>query len=310
MRRASPGVCTAILPVEEVKMQVNVARVPADAQHFETSELVVPDAIDFPVRFEPSKVAKKKYVINGDTENYIDVVGHTFTCASHGDFARGVYGEIIKELDEADLVGMTARWHLARHGGWACMDLSLPAVKFTVESLLHKADVHYRIISPHGIDGSCSNTVLYGAIDSYCTNGQIIGEYDTVRRKNSSNFLLENFLDDLERSKNDFVGHGKKLQRWAETSLPIAEAMKVIEAVIPGERKADKMVTLFKEEAETRGANVYALYSAFTNYSSHANDNGFALRETKSDTAAVTMMNREMEVSRWTSSVPFLQLAA
>ena len=70
------------------------------------------------------------------------------------------------------------------------------------------------------------------------------------------------------------------------------------------------MVALFKEEAETRGANVYALYSAFTNYSSHANDNGFALRETKSDTAAVTMMNREMEVSRWTSSVPFLQLAA
>jgi len=311
MRRASPGVCTAIMPVEEVKKMYNsVARVPTDAQHFETSELVVPQAIDFPVRFEPTKVDRLKYVINGDTDQYINAVGHTFTCASHGDFARGVYGEIIKELDEADLAGMTARWHLARHGGWACMDLSLPAVKFTVESLLHKADVHYRIISPHGIDGSCSNTVLYGAIDSYCTNGQIIGEYDTVRRKNSSNFLLENFLADLQRSKNDFIGHGQRLQRWAETPVSVSTATDVIEAVIPGERKADKMVALFKEEAETRGANVYALYSAFTNYSSHANDNGFALRETKSDTAAVTMMNREMEVSRWTSSVPFLQLAA
>ena len=310
MRRANPGVCTAILPVEEVKMQVNVARVPADAQHFETSELVVPQAIDFPVRFEPSKVAKKKYVINGDTENYIDVVGHTFTCASHGDFGRGVFKEITKELSAEDLAGMKVRWHLARHGGWACMDLSLPAVKFTVESLLHKTDVHYRIISPHGIDGSCSNTVLYGAIDSYCTNGQIIGEYDTVRRKNSSNFLLENFLADLQRSKNDFIGHGQRLQRWAETPVSVSTATDVIEAVIPGERKADKMVALFKEEAETRGANVYALYSAFTNYSSHSNDNGFGLRETQSDTAAVTMMNREMEVSRWTSSVPFLQLAA
>ena len=88
-------------------MYNSTARVP--------TELVVPAAIDFPVRFEPSKVARKKYVLNGNTEDYIDVVGHTFTCASHGDFARGVFGEITNELSPDDLAGMKVRW-LGLHG--------------------------------------------------------------------------------------------------------------------------------------------------------------------------------------------------
>ncbi len=273
-------------------------------------ELIVPENIDFPVHFEMSKVPTKKYVQNGNTDDYINVVGHNFQCVSHGEFARGVFGQITQELSEEDLVGIKIRWHLARNGGWSCMDMELPAVKFSVETLRHKTDVNYRIISPHGIDGSCSNTVLYGGIDCYCTNGQIIGEYDTVRRKNSSGFQLKSFLADLQRSKNDFLGHGQRLQRWAETPVSIAAATDVIEAVIPGERKADRMVSLFNSEAETRGANIYALYSAFTNYSSHSNDNGFALQKSKSDTEAVTMMNREVEVSRWTNHPAFVQLAA
>ena len=57
--------------------------------------------------------------------------------------------------------------------------------------------------------------------------------------------------------------------------------------------------------------NKYALYSAFTNYATYADDrNGFGLRSTGNDTANVTMWNRENEVSKWISSPQFLQLAA
>ena len=46
----------------------------------------IPEHLDFNVEFEPTKVADKKYVINGNTGDYIGIVGNGFTCASHGDF--------------------------------------------------------------------------------------------------------------------------------------------------------------------------------------------------------------------------------
>jgi hypothetical protein len=42
----------------------------------------IPKNLDFNVEFEPTKVEDKKYVINGDTGEYIGVVGNGFTCAN------------------------------------------------------------------------------------------------------------------------------------------------------------------------------------------------------------------------------------
>ena len=41
----------------------------------------VPVDLDFTVKFEPTKVRDKKYVINGNTGEYIGVVGDSFNCA-------------------------------------------------------------------------------------------------------------------------------------------------------------------------------------------------------------------------------------
>jgi stage III sporulation protein SpoIIIAA len=85
----------------------------------------------------------------------------------------------------------------------------------------------------------------------------------------------------------------------------------MLESLIPSERKADRMLNLYHEEAAVRGSNVYALYSAMTNYSTYADDrNGFSLRNTGHDTQAVSMWNREHEVSKWVSSNQFAQLVA
>jgi hypothetical protein len=45
------------------------------------------------------------------------------------------------------------------------------------------------------------------------------------------------------------------------------------------------MYSLYLQEASTRGHNKFALYSAFTNYASYADErNGFNLRNTENDT--------------------------
>ena len=48
----------------------------------------------------------------------------------------------------------------------------------------------------------------------------------------------------------------------------------------------------------TRGQNLWALYSAFTNYATYADErNGFKLRETGNDTQAYNMLLREYDAA-------------
>jgi hypothetical protein len=71
------------------------------------------------------------------------------------------------------------------------------------------------------------------------------------------------------------------------------------------------MFQLYKQEQSSRGDNVFALYSAFTNYASYADDrNGFSLKNTGNDTQSVSMWQREHEVAKWVSSNEFERLAA
>ena len=45
---------------------------------FLTADELLPENLNFPVEFEPTKVADKKYVINGNTGDYLGVVGNSF----------------------------------------------------------------------------------------------------------------------------------------------------------------------------------------------------------------------------------------
>ena len=66
------------------------------------------------------------------------------------------------------------------------------------------------------------------------------------------------------------------------------------------DRAAEKMFGCTTKRQALRGRNVFALYSAFTNYASYADErNGFNLRNTGNDTAAISMFQRESKVSQW-----------
>jgi hypothetical protein len=70
------------------------------------------------------------------------------------------------------------------------------------------------------------------------------------------------------------------------------------------------MYQLYSHEVSVRGHNKFALYSAFTNYASYADDrNGFSLKNTGNDTQAVSMWGREQEVSKWVSDSRFVELS-
>ena len=86
----------------------------------------IPTHLDFDVEFEDTKVSDKKYVINGETGEYLGIVGKGFTCASHGDFYRGVMDTVTDELLSSELMNAKYKWKTARNGAWSMLDIELP----------------------------------------------------------------------------------------------------------------------------------------------------------------------------------------
>ena len=275
-----------------------------------TTDQIVPDHIDFPVEFEATKFDKQKYVINGNTGEYLGIVGNGFTCANHGDFFSKAHNTISEHLGEEFCNQMNIKYRTARNNAWVMMDMTMPNVLRKIQSDKHTTTIAPRLIALHGIDGTCSNMVFFGAIDFFCTNGMITGDYNKIKRKNTSNFSLTKFIEELEESVEDFDNSAEMFQRWAETRLT-TNVKDLLDGIIQSERKSDKMYTLYNQEAATRGRNLWALYSAFTNYASYADErNGFSLRNTRNDTEAQSMWAREQEVAKWISSPQFQALAA
>ena len=272
---------------------------------------MIPENLDFAVEFEPTKVKDKKYVINGDTGEYIGVVGDTFNCASHTEFFEGVHDTVTENLGAAQCEDMNMKWRSARQNAWAMLDMTLPNVTARIETDKHSTTIAQRIIALHGIDGSCSNQTFFGAIDFFCTNGMIRGEHDKVRRKNTANFTMDRFIRDLRESTQSFYAQSERLQGWANKPLYVGDVKAMLETLLKSDRMADKMFSLYNQEASMRGQNVWALYSAFTSYATYADlRNGFQLRWTGKDTQAVSMFQRESKVSQWIESKPFKELIA
>ena len=273
--------------------------------------MMIPEELNFDPVFEPTKVKDMKYVINGNTGDYIGVVGDTFNCASHADSFEGVHNTITENLGDAECEGMNMKWRIARQNAWAMLDMTLPNVTARIETAKHSTTSAQRIIALHGIDGSCSNQTFFGAIDFFCTNGQIRGEHDKIRRKNSANFSMDRFIRDLRESSQSFYAQSKRLQGWANKSLFVWDVKSMLKTLLKSDRTAEKMLALYNQEASVRGQNVWALYSAFTNYATYADDrNGVTLRNTGKDTNAVSMFQRENKVSQWIESKPFKELIA
>jgi hypothetical protein len=271
----------------------------------------IPPHLDFDVEFEDTRMDDKKYVINADTGKPLGIVGKSFKCASHGDFFRGVVDTATETLSAHDLEDADFSFRTARNGAWAMLDITLPNVTSTIQTDRFETSIGNRIISLHGIDGSCSNQVFFGAIDFFCTNGMITGDHDKVRKKNTANFSMESFIYELNRARTDFYQQAQQMQVWAKTDLRYVDVSSLLDDMLGSQRKAEKMYGLYMQEASTRGHNKFALYSAMTNYATYADErNGFNLRSTGKDTQAISMWSREQEVSKWVSDDRFRTLEA
>lgn len=271
----------------------------------------VPEHLDFPVKYEDTKMEGHKYVINGNTDEYIGIVGSGFKCEDHGDFFRKVTGTIVEHMQPHETEGAEVAWKDAYSNGMGVMDIRLPNVSAKIRTTRHETTVQQRIIALHGVNGTCSNVAIFGAIDFFCLNGMISGEHDKVKRKNTSGFDMDTFIRRLGKSKDNFYARADQLQRWAESPLVTVDVKALLESIMKNNKQAEKMFALYREEAVTRGQNLWSLYSAFTNYATYADErNGFKMRDTGNDTLAHNMLLREYDAAKWVNTPQFRSLVS
>jgi|TARA_R110001606_G_scaffold147731_4_gene287731 hypothetical protein len=272
----------------------------------------LPDNLNFPVHYEPSKLRDHKYVINGDTGEYIGHTGNGFNCQDHPDYFPAVQGELQKGLTEQQLEGVSVSYRSALNNAWAMMDVKLPNMKATIETAKHSTEIARRIIALNGVNGCKSKTVIFGAIDFFCTNGMVTGDASSIKRKNTSGSSLDLFINELATAEQEFYRTTETLQHWARTPMVHVDVKAMLDKIIGSEQMSKKMYSLYSEESAVRGANVFALYSAFTNYASYQDErNGFKLRNTGKDTEAKNMWDRESrDVMKWINTPVFKELVA
>ena len=273
----------------------------------------LPSHLDFGVKYEPTRFNKSKYVINTSTDEVLGVVGNSFTCASHPDFYDGVFGCITKQFSEHDINNATIDFRTAQNGAWSMLDITFPTNKRVITTKKHKTEVAQRVIALHSVNASTSNRVWGGLIDFFCLNKTVTGDYASLMRKNTSGFSLEDFIIQLNKTQSDFMAQADLMQSWADTefnTFQVEGVKDLLDDIVTSKSKSEKLFNLFMEETATRGFNKMALASAFSNYSSYADErNGFALRSNGNDTQAVSMWQRESEVAKLVTNKKFLQYA-
>ena len=263
----------------------------------------LPYKLDFKVKKYPTLFQGESYVVNDYSGDYLGIVGDSYALTSHGEYYDKVWATVEETLGVESCLLAEINWRSARNGAFVMMDAIFKDQGITIASELHETEVFKRMVALHGVDGKCSNQVFYGLIDGFCLNGMVTGDHNYIKKKNSALFNVDIFQGEIADSVVNFEAEAEKMQTWATISTRSLCIKSVLDCMMGNERKADKMLALYREETRKRGENLFALYSAFTNYSSYADErNGFTVRNTGNDTKAVTMWKREQEVVKWISS--------
>jgi len=83
-----------------------------------TSQLDMPDYLQFTTHKEPTRMEGKDYVVNDETGEVLGIVGSKFNAVSHQEFYHNVYNTMSEQLGEDAMQGVQIKWNTARNGAF------------------------------------------------------------------------------------------------------------------------------------------------------------------------------------------------
>lgn len=169
--------------------------------------------------------------------------------------------------------------------------------------------IGFRIIIENGF-GTGAIKIHAGAIDFFCTNGMILGDYVSAYAKHTSGLEIDRFRQHIEMAVDVFW---KNKDLWSTLRDKKIKDDELVHQWLQEEFSKALGTKLFHQylvERRVRGGqNMWALYSALTHFASHSTS--FPVRQTGNDHLAHTMMQREHKVRNvFNNSAMFKELAA
>ncbi len=253
-------------------------------------------------------VASDKKMLTTDYK-YLSVVGDKYTVIRNEEILIPLQNQMINYFDPMVLEDVQIKDYISRDGCRCLSEYILPKMKREVETPKgFRTNIGLRFILKNTFNGSGSIVLYSGAIDFFCTNGMITGDYDVAKARHSRNFDLDGFILSFTKSIERFDNLVIQYQRWADSKLTdtvkvqqLFEKLTRTNADEPAKRSntlSDRLFAQYIDEVQNRGNNVFALQSAMTHYASH-DDERFAIRSNGDDT---TLFKREEQVRKWMSS--------
>lgn len=219
----------------------------------------------------------------------LSVVKHSYKLVTMNDILVEVWSALNAIFTPGQLSHMLIEDSVSYHGGVCLRSMIFPDVKLRTK---RNTDIALRIIIQNGY-GLRSVKIIAGAIDFFCTNGMIVGEYESAIYRHTSGLTLDKITDNLKLCINSFQQAAQELDKWSDASVTVAQLTEVLEHIGMAPRVLNRTVQRFIEEAKVRGENLWAFHSALTHHAAHG-----AVKDTGNDAEAVTRLERLREAAQ------------
>lgn len=164
-----------------------------------------------------------------------------------------------------------------------------------------QGDVAFRMIVGNSY-GAKAVTLLYGAIDFYCTNGMVIGQSDKQARKHTSGLHVSGLDQWITEGVKVFASHGARIQEYTETHIDLTKedalfSYLVSKNLLSELRARNAQEAMHKERVARQGhgarPTLWHLYSSLTDWATHDD-----VRDTGNDHEANTRIQRQQHAER------------
>jgi hypothetical protein len=236
--------------------------------------------------------------LNGEPR-MLNVVGQSYKLIHNRDLFQAVEEVIEHEVPEQLLQDIKVTDKVANWGRVCYRDYIFPQ---TAVKLDNYSKVAFRLVVQNGYGGSALRCHA-GAIDFFCTNGCIRGDYTSAYHKHTSGLQLYAFSNVVRKALESFEESKRVWLSWTQKRVPHEAAMNLFKELAASAKMVEGLGNQYIEERGVHGDTLWAVYSAMTHYASHA-DGEFALRKSaeEQDSVASIMLQRELRVAQWTET--------
>jgi hypothetical protein len=255
-------------------------------------------------------LVRNDYTSDGTRINtLLNIVGKNYGVVQNSELFRTVENRVMNAMHLNDTQGMQRIDRMSFNGRKCYRQYVFPQTTLYTNS--NSKPIAFRIIVENAFGGG-SLKIHCGAIDFFCTNGMITGDYSSTYIRHTSGVKMMRVDAAVAEGLRKFKLLDKTLQDLKELSVT-QDNEKVVETVsekFGSKGLGNKLWERFQTECYNRGGrNMWNLYSACTHWASHNDE--YPLKKTDNDHEVSSMLGREKRVAAvWRTGELLQELAA